>query len=663
VILATHQAHLVSQADKVLILDSGRQVFFGKYSELEEKGLLSYLGTMSQTKKDENAVEVTEKKIERQATIRDRKSIMAEESAQGNVPIKIYWRFFMLGFKHPIFLVFALIFQVVGQVSYLSIIFWVAYWSRSSNQESSSFIYIMGILVFILYLLTFTRVFVLTFPLLNSCKRVHNLALTGLSFTNSLYFDRNPTGRMLNRFAKDTSQIDEIMIVYIIESVFSFCFVIGNFVTVVIILPYIVIVLFAVIIYFVSVARYFNIVNKSLKRLEQVTKSPVISLFNSSINGLITIRCQNLQKKLKGDLKEAIEINYKTYCAFHLLFRTIQMYLEFGPNILGVINIIVLVYLKDSSQPGLAGMSITLTTSLVGFVGYLFKTIIETDNFMTSTQRLIEYQDLPSEGELEITKDFKITQGKIEVKNLFMRYRSNYDFALKDLTFTIQPGMKTGIVGRTGAGKSSIMQVLFRLTNPEEGTIFIDGQDYLEAGLHDLRKQMSVIPQSATLFIASLRDNLDPFHEHSDKEIIRVLKKTRLGTLFDNLPKGLDSEINSSGLGLSAGQKQLVCLARAILRKNKIIMIDEATANVDSETDQFIQSQLDKRFKGCTLIIIAHRLRTVADSDWIIVMDAGRTVEEGPPRDLVKRKKSNFLKMIKHTGPEESEYLLSRLNY
>ena len=172
---------------------------------------------------------------------------------------------------------------------------------------------------------------------------------------------------------------------------------------------------------------------------------------------------------------------------------------------------------------------------------------------------------------------------------------------------------------------------------------------------------MSVIPQSATLFIASLRDNLDPFHEHSDEEIAKVLHKVRLGSLFELLPEGLDSQINSQGLSLSAGQKQLVCLARAILRRNKIVMIDEATANVDSETDEFIQMQLMKRFKKSTLLIIAHRLRTVIESDWIIVMDAGATIEEGSPRDLVKNPDSALLKMIGHTGPEESDYLLAKL--
>ena len=175
-----------------------------------------------------------------------------------------------------------------------------------------------------------------------------------------------------------------------------------------------------------------------------------------------------------------------------------------------------------------------------------------------------------------------------------MKYRENYDYALKWLSFTIDSEMKTGIIGRTIAGKSSIMEALLRLVNSDKGFIYIDGQDNMKAGLHEIRKQMSVIPQTTTLFMGSLKDNLNPFHNYSDEEIIKVLNEVNLHNLLNELPNGLDSKINSKGLSLSAGQKQLVCLAREILRKNKIVMIDEATANIDGETDEIIQAQLKK---------------------------------------------------------------------
>ena len=664
VILATHQAHFVSQADKILILEEGNQKFFGTYEELQDQGFSTYLGKISQAKKEDMGVEAKVNEELPEATkigIKDIKSILEEERAKGTVPIRMYWNYLMLGYKHWTFFLLAILVQIVSQVSYLAVIFWISYWARAANQKDPSYIIGMAVLVIILYFFTFARQSILQFPLITSSKNLHNLALKGIAFTKSLFFDTNPTGRLLNRFAKDISQMDETLILNLSESIITTTLVLGNFIVIIIIAPYILIVLAGLIVYFYFLFRYFARVNKDLRRLELTSKSPILTLLNNSIHGLSTIRCMDLQDKFIKDMEDNIKLNMQTYISFQISLRGLQMYLEIGPNLMGIINIIVLVLTKDSIQPGLAGMSIALSITMMGYVGYLFRSLIETDNYMASPQRLFEYEKLENEGSLIESSDFKVTHGKIEVQELFMKYRENYDYALKNLSFTIAAESKTGIVGRTGAGKSSIMQVLFRLVNPEKGFVYIDGQDFMKAGLHEIRKQMSVIPQSATLFLASLKDNLDPFHDHSDEEITKVLNKVQLGGLLSELPNGLDSQINSKGLSLSAGQKQLVCLARAILRKNKIVMIDEATANVDSETDEFIQLQLKKRFKHSTLLIIAHRLRTVIECDWIIVMDQGCTKEEGAPKELVKDKESAFLQMIMHTGPEESQYLLSKL--
>jgi ATP-binding cassette subfamily C (CFTR/MRP) protein 4 len=242
-----------------------------------------------------------------------------------------------------------------------------------------------------------------------------------------------------------------------------------------------------------------------------------------------------------------------------------------------------------------------------------------------------------------------------------MRYRLNLPYSLAGLSFTIRAGHKVGIIGRTGAGKSSVLQVLFRLVNPESGTVFIDNFDYMDMGLHDLRKQMSVIPQSATLFSATLRENLDPFHEHSDEEIFKVLEDVKLKETILEYGEDLNIEIRNEGLNLSAGKKQLLCLARAILRKNKIIMMDEATANVDNETDRIIQLTIKKKFKGCTMLVIAHRIRTVIGSDKIMVIDRGTCKEYGKPKELYLQEESLFKQMVHHTGPEESAHLIRKL--
>jgi ATP-binding cassette subfamily C (CFTR/MRP) protein 4 len=661
VILATHQTQFASQADKILILENGEQLFFGTFDEVVEHHLTGYLGSLKQTQQKEKVSSINETKYERKLKRKDSKSFKAEESAKGNVPMKMYFKFLILGFNNSIFLILGILLQLLAQVSYMSIIYWIARWSNSNDQENMMFIYVMAILVGILIVLSFSRIIFIVYPLINAAEKLHNLAIKSLTLTKSVFFDMNPTGRLLNRFAKDTGQMDEVLILFFIESVISVSIILGNLITVVIIFPYIAILFAAVLIYFFLVMKIFNPALKRLKRMEQLSKSPLISLVNSTISGLTTIRSLNLEEKQKFDMKRNIEVNFKAYLSYQLMIRSIQLYLEYGVNLLAFLNIIILIQLRDSIDPSLAGMSISVTITIMGYTGYMFKVIIETDNFMTAVQRLFDYATLEEEGALELNPNFKITEGKIEVKNLSMKYRHNFDYSLKDLNFTINPGTKAGIVGRTGSGKSTIMQVLFRLTNPCEGSIFIDGQDYLKAGLHDLRKQMSVIPQSATLFIASLRDNLDPFHNFTDDEILNVLKITKLDLFFESLPHGLESQIGSDGISLSSGQKQLICLARAILGQRKIIVIDEATSNTDSQTDEFIQKQLRKKFKGSTMIVIAHRMRTIVDCQLIIVMDAGEVLEQGVPKDLLRNQNSAFSVMIEHTGPEESKTLKKRI--
>ena len=281
---------------------------------------------------------------------------------------------------------------------------------------------------------------------------------------------------------------------------------------------------------------------------------------------------------------------------------------------------------------------------------------------MSSAQRLLEYSDLTIEGELTSKEKFQITLGKIHFQNVFMRYRPNLPYSLSGLSFKIQPGHKVGIIGRTGAGKSSVLQVLFRLINPESGNIYLDGYDYMKMGLHELRNQMSVIPQSAVLFAASIRDNLDPFHMHDDEKILKTLDEVHLKDIVLDHDDGLNADVGGNGISLSAGQKQLLCLARAILRENKIIMMDEATANVDNETDRLIQETVKHKFHGCTLLVIAHRIRTIIKSDRIIVIDSGICKEYGTPIELYSQENSLFKNMIHHTGPEESQHLISKIN-
>lgn len=511
------------------------------------------------------------------------------------------------------------------------------------------------------YGFSFIRSFVLTSGMLNSAKRLHNSALEGMTKAETVFFDKNPTGRMINRFSKDTFMMDELLIMIFVEFINTSLSLLGNMVVLSIVAPPNIAVVGCFVIYILFMIYKVVPISKDLRRIELTSKSPILSLCNSSVHGLVTIRSLNLEPKFIDDMHSIISLSLRSFLSYQVVLRFYQGYVELAATLVNVLNVIVLVLYKDNISSSLGAMTISLVTSMSSLVAFWAKTMVETDNLMASPQRLMEYADIPKEGEFESSNEFKIDKGKIEVKNLFMRYRENFPYALQDLSFTLEAGEKVGIIGRTGAGKSTIMQVLFRLTNPSAGTIYIDGQDYRVPGLHQLRKQMSVIPQSPTIFLASFRDNLDPFHEHSDDDILNILKQTRLSELVSSYPRGLSTMLIGEGGNLSAGQKQLVCLARALIRKNKIVMMDEATANVDPETDMFIQGRIKKMFKKSTLLIVAHRLRTIIDTDKIIVMDEGTCKESGTPHDLGNDQNSLFRKMIMHTGPQESHYLLTKL--
>lgn len=286
----------------------------------------------------------------------------------------------------------------------------------------------------------------------------------------------------------------------------------------------------------------------------------------------------------------------------------------------------------------------------------------ELENQMISVERVMEYANEPSEAALETEKDQQPpndwpTNGAIEFSSLTLRYVTNGSEILKNLSFNIQAKEKIGIVGRTGAGKSSIIQALFRLAT-NEGRILIDGIDIGRLGLHDLRKSVSIIPQDPVLFSGTLRFNLDPFEERTDVEMWNALAQVELMDMVSSLGGGLDCRMLDGGCNFSMGQRQLVCLARAILRNNRILILDEATANVDPETDKLIQNTIRDQFLDCTVLTIAHRLHTVMDYDKILVLDAGEIAEYGRPYELLQIPNGVFRKLVAKTGSATARTLM-----
>ena len=305
---------------------------------------------------------------------------------------------------------------------------------------------------------------------------------------------------------------------------------------------------------------------------------------------------------------------------------------------------------------------------LTGMLQWGVRQSAEVENLMTSVERVMEYsqleeEDEPSKPGNKPPSDWP-REGVIEFKDVYLRYAKDEKDVLKGLNFKTTANEKIGIVGRTGAGKSSLVTALFRLAEPS-GSIIVDGVEVLQLGLDDLRSKLSIIPQDPLLFTGTLRRNLDPFEGHTDDQVWKVLQEVHLSEAVSDLKSGLDTEMSEGGSNFSVGQRQLVCLARAILMQNSILVLDEATANVDPKTDSLIQEQIRTRFKDCTVLMIAHRLQTIMDCDRILVLSDGQVVEFGQPYELLCDKTGVLAELADQTGAASKDRLveIARNNY
>jgi ATP-binding cassette subfamily C (CFTR/MRP) protein 4 len=331
--------------------------------------------------------------------------------------------------------------------------------------------------------------------------------------------------------------------------------------------------------------------------------------------------------------------------------RTFAFWLDINCIIYIGLVIFSLLFMETETYGGNAGLAITQSISLTGMLQRGIRQWSELENQMTSVERIVEYTEVTSEsddGKKLLPKAWP-EEGRVEFFGVSMKYSVDGPHVLKKITLAAAPKEKIGIVGRTGAGKSSLISALFRLAHLE-GKILIDNVDTSEISLKDLRSKISVIPQEPILFSGTLRKNLDPFDEYSDSELWSALQEVELKDLLAELPSGLSSRVSEGGSNFSVGEKQLLCLARAILRDNRILILDEATANVDVQTDELIQNTIRRKFQNCTVLIIAHRLHTVMDADKILVLDDGQVTEFNHPHLLLENTEGLFYSLVKQTG-------------
>ncbi|XP_033840127.1 ATP-binding cassette sub-family C member 3 isoform X3 [Periophthalmus magnuspinnatus] len=491
------------------------------------------------------------------------------------------------------------------------------------------------------------------YSMLHAAKVTHCKLLCGVLRAPQAFFESTPIGRLLNRFSKDVDAIDSHIPDNIDIWMRTFWYTLTVLLICCALTPMFLLVIAPLTLFYWWVQRFYVATSRQLKRLESVSRSPIYSHFSETVTGSSVIRAYGRQSAfvLMSDIK--VDENQKSYYPGIVSNRWLGVRIEFIGNCIVLFAALFAVTGKENLSPGLVGLSVSYALQVTMSLNWMVRMTSDLENNIVAVERVKEYSETQTEAPWEIEDkkpppDWPL-QGNVQFKDYSVRYREGLDLVLKNLSLSVKGGEKIGIVGRTGAGKSSMTLCLFRLLEAAGGEITIDDVKIAEIGLHDLRSKLTIIPQEPVLFSGTLRMNLDPFDKYSDEEVWKALEHAHLHKFVSNQPAQLQLECAEGGENLSVGQRQLVCLARALLRKTRILILDEATAAIDLETDDLIQSTIRTQFDECTVFTIAHRLNTIMDYTRVLVLDKGKIAEFDTPANLMSQR-GIFYGMAKDAG-------------
>uniref|UniRef100_A0A6M2DRX2 ABC-type glutathione-S-conjugate transporter n=1 Tax=Xenopsylla cheopis TaxID=163159 RepID=A0A6M2DRX2_XENCH len=587
------------------------------------------------------------------------KLIEAEKAETGNVKWSVYSHYL-----RSIGLVLSLttiLLNLVFQGFSIGSNMWLTVWSNDAEHSAEPdkrdmYLGVYGALGIGQALAMFVGSLLLSLGTVLAAKVMHNALFSRSLKAPMSFFDTTPLGRIINRFSKDIDVIDNVLPMVIRTWINMLFTVVGTLVVISIATPIFAAVIVPIGIIYYFVQRFYVATSRQLKRLESVSRSPIYSHFGETVTGATTIRAYQVQDRFVRESESKVDFNQVCYYPSIIANRWLAVRLEMVGNLIIFFAALFAVLGRDSegSDAGLVGLSVSYALQITQTLNWLVRMTSDVETNIVAVERIKEYAETPTEAPWDIPStqpkaDWPV-EGCVEFRDYQVRYREGLDLVLRGVNFKVHGGEKVGIIGRTGAGKSSLTLALFRIIESAGGSIYIDGIDISKLGLHALRSRLTIIPQDPVLFSGTLRINLDPFDAHSDEEVWRALEHAHLKEFVKGLSAGLTHEVSEGGENLSVGQRQLVCLARALLRKTKVLVLDEATAAVDLETDDLIQTTIKTEFKDCTILTIAHRLNTIMDSDRVIVLDKGQISEFAPPQDLLQNKNSAFYSMAKDAG-------------
>ncbi|XP_072031468.1 ATP-binding cassette sub-family C member 9-like [Amphiura filiformis] len=687
VVLVSHQLQYLQQAEKIVVMEEGQITFQGNFDDMvrSDPGLHQrwqqdvIAATDSELSDgvsgDESTVEerhilrrrVSESLLKSQSEHSMSKSTLAmeesskgkliqtEELARGSVSAKTYWYYARnMGMFWAISFPFA---RVVLESFTMTRNFWLADWSEAGlnpnttvGDISQEFVgpYI-GFACACLVMSIFFNTSML-FSTWNAAKDVYLRMLRNIVKAPNRFFDTTPIGRILNRFSSDTQIIDTKIIftlgmLFNFISTFVFAIIVNSIIT-----PIFIAEIIPIIAIYVVLAVYFIRSSRELQRLDSVTRSPVFAHFSETLGGLTTLRAYSEQKKFFGTLLKRIDTNNTAFLYLQAGYGWLGLQMSIcGGIVVLVVGLTTLLQATvfgslDSSSVGLA-LSYVLMVSIQLF--NLVRSAADTEMQMNPVERVQYYAGVPTEhyGGKEPPSDWP-SRGAIQIEHVSVRYDESLPPVLQDVTVYVQPGEKVGICGRTGSGKSSLTLSLLRIIETFKGKIIIDGENIALMPLTTLRQRLSIIPQDPILFTGTIRTNLDPNSSKSDKELWNALEIAQLKPIVSEFDLGLDTPVSEGGENFSVGQRQLFCLARAFLRNSRVLIMDEATASIDYNTEKLLQEVVGSAFEDKTVLTIAHRVSTIRESDTIWVLSNGELIECDSPGNLLARESSEFYSMV-----------------
>ncbi|RCV24892.1 hypothetical protein SETIT_5G122800v2 [Setaria italica] len=680
VVYVTHQIEFLPAADLILVMKDGRIAQAGKYNDILGSGeefmelvgahkdalaaldLIDVAGRSNESSPSRGTAKLTrslssaEKKDKQdEGNNQSGQLVQEEEREKGKVGFWVYWKYLTLAYKGAL-VPLVLLAQILFQVLQIGSNYWMA-WAAPVSKDAeppvsmSTLIYVYIALAVGSSFCVFLRALFLVTASYKTATLLFNKMHMSIFRAPMSFFDSTPSGRILNRASTDQSEVDTS----IASQMGSVAFASIQLVGIIAVMSQVAWQVFVVFIPVVAACfwyqRYYIDTARELQRLVGVCKAPIIQHFAESITGSTTIRSfgkENQFVSANSHLMDAYSRPkfYNAGAMEWLCFR-----LDVLSSLTFAFSLIFLINLPPGTiDPGIAGLAVTYGLNLNMLQAWVVWSMCNLENKIISVERILQYLSIPAEPPLSMSEDKLAhnwpSRGEIELHDLHVKYAPQLPFVLKGLTVAFPGGLKTGIVGRTGSGKSTLIQALFRIVDPTIGQILIDGIDICTIGLHDLRSRLSIIPQEPTMFEGTVRSNLDPLGEYTDNQIWEALDCCQLGDEVRKKELKLDSPVVENGENWSVGQRQLVCLGRVILKRSKILVLDEATASVDTATDNLIQKTLRQQFSEATVITIAHRITSVLDSDMVLLLDNGVAVERGTPGRLLEDKSSLFSKLV-----------------